>query len=243
MAKKIVVASGKGGVGKTTFTVALAKALTALGNKVLIIDCDRLRSVDILMGVSKDLVYDFGDVVLGRCTAEEAVYEKDGVGVVSSPHDYEGITDEGMKKMLESYDCDYNFVLLDAPAGIGRGLKLACAGADSGIVVSTPDLVCVRSACTAARQMELYGVKSSRLIINRVQKKDVRKGRLLNVDKVIDETQVQLLGALPEDEKLRLGAMGGAVYKKRQVSYKAFSNIAKRICGQYIALFEGTELK
>ena len=80
------------------------------------------------------------------------------------------------------------------------------------------------------------GVSESRLIINRVQTKDIVKGRLLNVDKVIDSTQVQLIGVVPEDEKLRLGSMGGVVYKKRQESYRAFSNIARRICGQYIAL-------
>ena len=236
MAVKIVVASGKGGVGKTTLTVALGKALTAFGNRVLIIDCDRLRSVDLLVGITKELVYDFGDVILGRCEAEQAVYEQKGLCVISCPSDYGNITVDGMKKLVEHYDCDYNYILFDAPAGIGEGLKLACAAAEKGIVVSTPDLVCVRSACTAAREMEKMGVPESRLIINRAHKKDIVKGRLLNVDKVIDSTQVQLIGVVPEDEKLKLGAMGGDIYKKRQLSYTAFSNIAKRICGQYIAL-------
>ncbi len=236
MAVKIVVASGKGGVGKTTVTVALGKALTALGNRVLIIDCDRLRSVDLLAGITQELVYDFGDVVFGRCEAEQAVYEKQGLSVISSPCDYEGISEDDMRKLVEHYDCDYNFILFDAPAGLGRGLKLACAAADRGLVVSTADLVCVRSACTASREMEKMGVSESRLIINRVQTKDIVKGRLLNVDKVIDSTQVQLIGVVPEDEKLRLGSMGGVIYKKRQESYRAFSNIARRICGQYIAL-------
>ena len=236
MAVKIVVASGKGGVGKTTVTVALGKALTALGNKVLIIDCDRLRSVDLLAGITEELVYDFGDVVFGRCEAEQAVYEKQGLCIISSPSDYEGIGEEDMIKLVEHYDCDYNYILFDAPAGLGKGLKLACAAADKGLVVSTADLVCVRSACTASREMEKMGVGESRLIINRVQTKDIVKGRLLNVDKVIDSTQVQLIGVVPEDEKLRLGSMGGVVYKKRQESYRAFSNIARRICGQYIAL-------
>ena len=236
MARKIVVASGKGGVGKTTLTVGLAKALTALGNRVLIIDCDRLRSVDLLVGVTENLVYDFGDVILGNCEPEQAIYEKKGLGVVSCPTDYEGIDEEKMKALAEHYDCDYNFILFDAPAGIDRGLTLACAAADNGIVVSTPDLVCVRSACTAAREMEKMGVAESRLIINRAQKKDITKGRLLNVDKVIDSTQVQLIGVVPEDEKLRLGSMGGEIYKRRQTSYSAFTNIAKRICGQYIEL-------
>ncbi len=236
MAVKIVVASGKGGVGKTTLTVAIGKALTALGNKVLIIDCDRLRSVDLLAGITKELVYDFGDVIFGRCEAEQAVYENKGLYVMSCPSDYDGITSEKMKKLVENYDCDYNYILFDAPAGIGVGLSLACAGAEKGIVVSTADLVCVRSACTAAREMEKMGIPESRLIINRIDKKDITKGKLLNVDKVIDSTQVQLIGVVPEDEKIRLGSMGGEIYKKRQDSYKAFTNIAARICGQYVAL-------
>ena len=236
MAKKIVVASGKGGVGKTTLTVGIAKALTALGNRVLIIDCDRLRSVDLLVGVTENLVYDFGDVIFVNCEPENAVYENKGIGVISCPVSYEGIDSEKMKALSEHYDCDYNFILFDAPAGIGRGLELASAAADNGIVVSTPDLVCVRSACTAAKEMEKMGVGESRLIINRVYKKDITKGRLLNVDKVIDSTMVQLIGVVPEDEKVRLGSMGGEIYKKRYDSYAAFTNIAKRICGQYIAL-------
>ena len=236
MAKKIVVASGKGGVGKSTFTVGLARALTALGNKVLIIDCDRLRSIDLLLGVTAELVYDFGDVVFENCEPEQAVYENKGIGVVSCPLTYDGIDADKMKALVEHYDYDYNFILFDAPAGVDTGLMLACAGADSGIVVSTPDLVCVRSACTAAREMEKMGVESTRLVINRAHRKDIVKGRLLNVDKVIDSTQVQLIGVVPEDAKLRLGSMGGEIYKKSQDSYIPFSNIAKRICGQYIAL-------
>lgn len=236
MAKKIVVASGKGGVGKSTFTVALARALTALGNRVLIIDCDRLRSIDLFLGVTAELVYDFGDVIKKNCEPEAAVYESNGVGVVSCPLSYEGIDEAKMRKLVEEYDYDYNFILFDAPAGIDTGLIIASAAADSGIVVSTPDLVCVRSACAAAREMEKLGVQQCRLVINRAHKKDITKGRLLNVDKVIDSTQVQLIGVVPEDAKLRLGSMGGAIYKRGQESYTAFSNIARRICGQYIAL-------
>ena len=236
MAKRIVVASGKGGVGKSTFTVGLAKALTALGNRVLIIDCDRLRSIDLFLGVTSELVYDFGDVIKGNCEPETAIYESGSIGVVSCPLSYEGIDADKMRKLAEDYDCDYNYILFDAPAGIDTGLVLASAAAESAIVVSTPDLVCVRSACTAAREMEKLGVGQCRLVINRAHKKDITKGRLLNIDKVIDSTQVQLIGVVPEDSKLRLGSMGGAIYKRGQESYTAFSNIAKRICGQYVAL-------
>lgn len=236
MAEKIVVASGKGGVGKTSLTVGIGKALHKMGKKVLIIDCDILRSVDLLTGVTENLLYDWGDVILGRCEAEAAVYASSDVSVMTCPADYEGITEENMKELLRSFDADYDYILLDAPAGIGKGLRIAFAGADRGLVVSTADMVCVRSACKAADVMYSAGMTDVRLIINRVMKKDIKKGILLNVDTVIDSTQVQLIGVVPEDAKIRLGAMGRNIYKKGQPSYIPLTNIASRICGDYIAL-------
>ena len=236
MAEKIVIASGKGGVGKTSVTVGLGKALHSMGKKVLIIDCDVLRSVDLLTGVTEKLVYDWGDIVLGRCEAQDAVYQSADVSVITAPDSYEGINGEMMSGLLMNFDSDYDFILLDAPAGIDKGFRLACAAADRGLVVSTADLVCVRSACKAADVMYADGMTDVRLIINRVMKKDIRKGRLLNVDTVIDSTQVQLIGVVPEDARIRLGAMGKNIYQKGQESYIPLTNIAARICGAYIAL-------
>lgn len=236
MAEKIVIASGKGGVGKTSVCVGLGRALCALGKKVLIIDCDCLRSVDILTGVTEKLVYDWSDVIFSRCDKIQAVYETKDVSVMTSPTSYEGISTFYMKELLSLYEEDYDYILLDAPAGLGTPLRLASAAADRAIVVSTPDMVCVRSACTAGDELIKLGIYDVRLIINRVLKKDVKKGRLLNMDSVIDNVQVQLIGIVPEDAKLKLGSMGMTVYKKGQVSFKPFTNIAKRICGTYVEL-------
>lgn len=236
MAQKIVIASGKGGVGKTTVCVGIGKALAALGKRVLLIDCDCLRSLDLLTGVTERMVYNFGDVIFGRCDSEQAVYESEGISVVTCPGSYDNISDYSMKWLVGKYEEKFDYILLDAPAGIDRGLHLAMTTADRAIVVSTPDLVCVRSAAVAGRELEGYGIRDIRLIINRVSKKDIVKGRLLNFDAVIDSVQIQLVGIVPEDSKLRLGSMGRAVYKKGQASYKAFSNIAKRIVGRHAAL-------
>lgn len=236
MAEKIVIASGKGGVGKTSVTVGLAKALHKMGKRVLVVDCDVLRSVDLLTGVTESLVYDWGDAVLGRCEPSDTVYHSKDVSVITSPVTYDGITVPAFRAFLENFNEEYDFILLDAPAGIGRPLETAAMVADRGLVVSTPDLVCVRSACTAAAVMYKRELEDIRLIINRVMKKDIRKGRLLNVDTVIDSTQVQLIGVIPEDDKIRQGAMGKNIYKKGQASYIPFTNIAKRICGEYIKL-------
>ena len=236
MAQKIVIASGKGGVGKTSICVGLGKALSAMGKRVLLIDCDCLRSLDLLTGVTEKMVYNFGDVIFGRCDTQQAVYENEGLSVVTCPDSYDNISDFSMKWLVNKYEEAFDYILLDAPAGIDRGLQLAVSVADRAIVVSTPDLVCVRSACIAGREIERLGVDDIRLVINRVSKKDIVRGRLLNFDSVIDSTQIQLIGIVPEDPKIRLGSMGRTIYKKGQVSYKALTNIAKRIAGKNAAL-------
>lgn len=236
MAQKIVIASGKGGVGKTSLCVGIGKALSSLGMRVLLIDCDCLRSLDVLTGVTQQMVYNFADVIFGRCSAEAALYENDGLSVITCPESYDNISDYSMKWLVGKYEKDFDYILLDAPAGIERGLHMALSVADRAIVISTPDLVCVRSACIAGREIEKAGVKNIRLVINRVSKKDIIRGRLLNIDSVIDATQIQLIGIVPEDPKIRLGSMGREIYKKGQISYKALSNISKRIVGQTAVL-------
>lgn len=236
MAKKIAIASGKGGVGKSSLTVGIGKALAKNGKRVLLIDCDCLKSIDLLTGITEFLLYNWGDVIKERCDSENAVYDAGDVKVMTCPDSYEDITAEEMKELVKKLEDDYDYILLDSPAGIDKGLTLACSVADRGLVVSTPDLVCVRSACIAARQMAKLSVTDVRLIINRVKKKDVVKGRLLNVDSVIDSTEIQLIGVVPEDAKIRLGSMGQGIYKKGQASYKSFCNIAARIEGETVPL-------
>lgn len=236
MAKKIVIASGKGGVGKTTVCIGIGKALSKLGFRVLVIDFDNLRSVDLIVNAAERIVYDWGDVVLKRCDLEQAVYELDDLSIMSCPQSYDNIKADEVRNMIKKLNSDYDYILMDSPAGIGTGLSLACAGADRGLVVSTPDLVSVRSACVAADKMRDFKVEKCRLIINRAVEKDIRKNRFLNIDQVIDSTEVQLLGIIPEDKKIRLGSMGAPIYKSGQVSYEAFTNIANRITGKNIPL-------
>lgn len=236
MAKKIAIASGKGGVGKSSLTVGIGKALAARGKKVLLIDCDCLKSIDLLTGITEFLLYNWGDVIKERCESENALYSAGDVSIITCPDSYDDITEEQMKSLVRKYEDDFDYILLDSPAGIDKGLSLSCSVADRGLVVSTPDLVCVRSACIAAREMAKHGVTDTRLIINRVKKRDVTKGRLLNVDSVIDSTEIQLIGVVPEDAKIRLGSMGQGIFKKGQVSYKAFCNIASRLDGESVPL-------
>lgn len=236
LARKIAIASGKGGVGKTTAAIGIGKALAEIGKNVLLIDCDSLRSVDLILGAGETIVYDWGDVMLGRCRLFDAVYRVGNISIMTSPQSYRQVTVKKMSIMLKMLDNSFDYIILDAPAGIEMGFILACVGADRGIVVSTPDLVCVRSAYKAAEEMLKYSVSDVRLIVNRVVKKDIRRGRLLCADDVIDKTEVRLLGVVPEDRKIRYSAMGRDVFVLEGPSNRAFRNIAARIDGRDVPI-------
>lgn len=236
MAKKIVIASGKGGVGKTSVSIGLSKALSARGNEVLLIDCDPLRSIDILLGLDDMIVYSWGDVLRKRCNASDAVFKDDDLSFMTGPREFSGIFAMDLKNFLKKLEKDYDYIILDSPAGTDIGFKLASYASDMGIVVSTPDPVCVRSAYITADEMRKYDTDNIRLIINRAVRSDIRRKKMLNIDDVIDLSEIQLLGIVPEDEEIRHAAMRGSIYSSTQVSYRAFNNIASRIDGEYVAL-------
>lgn len=236
MAKKIVVASGKGGVGKSSVTIGLAKAMAQKGYNVLVVDCDTLCSIDILLGAGESIVYNWADAILGRCSADEAVYKIGDISMMTSPKSYSGVSLTAMKNMIASLDEKFDYIFLDSPAGLDLGFILSSCSADRGLVVSTPDPVCVRSACTAGDEMRKYNITNVRLIINRVVKSEMRRKKILDIDSVIDKTEVQLIGVIPEDSKILHSTMGGSIYKKGQTSFKAFNNIASRIEGKTVFL-------
>ena len=117
MAEKIVIASGKGGVGKTSVTIGLAKALAESGENVLIIDCDTLRSVDLVIGAGESILYDFGDVMLGRCAVKDAIYKSGDISIMTCPHSFRGVTLKKMRLLLTILDKHFDYILLDPPAG------------------------------------------------------------------------------------------------------------------------------
>ena len=235
MAKRIVIASGKGGVGKTTVAIGLAKALAVREKNVLLVDFDNLRSVDLMLGAAENVVFDWGDVVAGRCKAEDAIGRAQGISFLSCPPRYDAVTPQQVKALMKAIEAEYDYLLFDAPAGVGAGLRLACAAAQRALVVATPDPVCVRAACRAAEEMEAWGVKNSRLVINRAARRDMRQKRLLNIDDVIDKTGVQLIAIVPEDKMLRKAGIDN-ILQPWQLSYDAFCNLAARIEGRQVPL-------
>lgn len=238
MAKKIVIASGKGGVGKSSMTLGLCRALSDMGKKVLAIDCDiGLRSLDLLFAVGNDLVFDWGDIVLGNCEAVKTVMHSGKVDVVAAPlSENEAFTPEKMREMVLLFDADYDYIFIDAPAGIVGEFRFAAAMADAAIVVATPDEVCIRSASRAADTLRKLGISELRLILNRFHKPAVEHDFLLNIDESIDRSGVQLLGVVPEDPEVMFRLPKGEQPYKKSGAKLAWSRIAERLEGKNVPL-------
>ena len=148
----------------------------------------------------------------------------------------EGIDEEKMKALAEHYDCDYNFILFDAPAGIDRGMQLAASAADRAIVVSTADKICVRSCARAFDELRRLNIDDTRLVINMFEVKPACKHKLLNIDQCIDETGVQLIGVIPRDINIGFSSVTGKAPDADAPSSLAFNRIAMRITGKRVPL-------
>lgn len=237
MSQIILVASGKGGSGKSSFVTGVGRALTSLGKKVLAVDCDvGLSSLDIMFDVSDKVVFDWGDLLLERCTKEQAVI-KGEIDLLAAPRRFsDEFTPESTAKLFKSFADDYDYILLDSPAGIDRGFILAASAADRAVVISTPDYVCVRSCGRAFDELRRMGKEDVRLVINMFEVKPVCKRRLLNIDQCIDETGVQLLGTVPRDYNVSFSTVIGKQPPSDSPATLAYSRIARRITGQRIPL-------
>lgn len=237
MAEIIVVASGKGGSGKSSFVTGVSRALAAMGKKVLAIDCDiGLRSLDLLFGVTENVVFDWGDLILEQCNREQALIKGD-IDLLAAPRSfYDDFTPEVVSALFKSFSEDYDYILLDGPAGIDRGFQLAASAADKAIVLSTPDSVCVRSCSRAFDELRRLKIEDVRLVINMFEVKPVCKKKLLNIDQCIDETGVQLLGIVPRDINVGYCSVTGTIPGEFSPSTLAYKRIAKRITGQRVPL-------
>ncbi|MBE6835645.1 MAG: septum site-determining protein MinD [Ruminococcaceae bacterium] len=236
-----LVASGKGGVGKSSVTAFLGRALVKLNKKVLLIDMDvALRSLDLILNTTEKCVYDWGDVLEERATVKQAVVkgENGNPDLLCAPVRFSPVlTEKGLEPIIDEIRDDYDFIFLDAPAGLGEMLSLGSAVADKALLVATPDEVCVRSAGVAADTIFSYGFKGeARLVINRYRKKESKRGRLLAADSVIDKTAVRLIGIVPEDNAVAFYSVTAGVLNERNPAYLAFMRIAKRLLGERIEL-------
>ncbi len=233
MAKKIILASGKGGVGKSSLTAGLAISLCEIGLNTLVIDFDiGMGCLDLILASDDTGIFNWGDVISGNCEPMTALRSTIGPKLLVAPMSFdESYTAQAVSDMIKIYDKEFDYILFDAPAGISGGFQLAAACADEGIIVSTPDEVCVRVGLYAGDTLRSLGIDEIRLIINRFNKRLTTQGHYLNIDEVIDATYLQLLGVVPEDKKLSFCSVTGMQGLVNSKAKSAFTRIAKRLEG------------
>ncbi len=239
----IVVTSGKGGTGKTSVTAGVGAALAALDRKVLCLDADLcLRNLDLCMGLSDQAVLDFSDVLSGACTLEQAAVPhptRSGLALLAAPFRLKTAPDEAaFGKLLDTIREQYDFCLIDSPAGLDTGFHLAGVHADRGLVVATGDASSLRDAQRAAEELRSLGVTELHLVVNRVRKSLLRR-MALTVDDAMDQTALPLLGLIPEDDAVPLANNAGRLLTPtRRGAAAAYRNIARRLCGESVRLLK-----
>ncbi|MCI5929220.1 MAG: septum site-determining protein MinD [Pseudoflavonifractor capillosus] len=241
MSTAVVVTSGKGGTGKTSLTGGVSSCLAALGRRVLCIDMDiGLRNLDISLGLTDRALMDFTDVLEGRCSLKRAAVPHPVIKnlyLLTAPLTLPpGISEERMKAFLRTAREQYDYILMDSPAGMGEGFRLAVCGADRGIVVSTTDASALRDAQRVVSQLSRQ-LPSIHLVVNRVQPKLLRRLHT-TIDDAMDAAGLPLLGVVPEDEQVMLSANQGKpiILASRKGAAVAYLNIARRLMGERVPL-------
>ncbi|WAH38969.1 septum site-determining protein MinD [Alicyclobacillus dauci] len=244
MSSAIVVTSGKGGVGKTTSTANIATSLALLGKKVCIVDADiGLRNLDVVMGLENRIIYDIIDVANGDCRLQQALirdkrFEHLALLPAAQTKDKSVLTPDVMKGLVTSLKEDYDYVVIDCPAGIEDGFRVAVAPADFAIVVTTPENAAVRDADRVIGLLEREQVGQPRLIVNRIRPDMVKRGEMLDIDEIVQILACDLLGIVPDDEGVIRNSNRGepSAMNPDTPAGLAYRNIARRILGDSVPL-------
>jgi len=238
----LVFTSGKGGTGKSTTVSAIASCLAVLGQRTLCIDMDlRLPNLDLILGMSDLTTLDIGDVIAGRNSLEEAAQEHPnikGLFLLAGPAVYpEGLNGDALARIVSQAKSQFDYCLIDGPAGLDEIFYLTAKEADGAVVVSTTDATSQRDAQRAVMELDDIGVEDIRLILNRVRVKMITKSPV-NVDDIIDFIGIPLLGIIPEDPDVVAAAMRlrPLVLYSRRWAASGYLKIAKRIMGEDVPL-------
>jgi septum site-determining protein MinD len=241
----IVVTSGKGGVGKTTAVANLGFALATMGRRIVVIDADvGLRNLDIILGLENRIVFHLVDVLKGRCKLKSALIrhkkaEKLFLLPASQTDDKDDIGLEDMKKLIYELEKEFDYVLIDSPAGIEHGFKSACVAAKLAIIVCTPDVSSVRDADRVVGLLQSQEVDTS-LLINRINPVLVQRGEMLSKDDILDILGINLIGIVPNDKRILTSSNAGipVVTDEESEAGSAFKRIASRLNGETVELVE-----
>lgn len=240
----ITITSGKGGVGKTTTTANLGTALAMQGKKVVVVDGDiGLRNLDAVLGLENRIVYDLVDVVEGQCRLRQAlIKDKRQPELYLLPaaqtRDKNAVNSIQMEQLCQQLRQEFEFVVIDSPAGIEQGFRNSIVGADEIIIVANPEMASVRDADRIIGLVEAAGKPEPRLILNRLRPEMVKRGDMMDVTDVLEVLGIDLLGVIPEDEAIIVATNKGepAVYDKRTRAGRGFTHAAQRLLGEEVPL-------
>lgn len=244
MGEVIVVTSGKGGVGKTTTTANIGMALAMMNKQVVLLDADiGLRNLDVALGLENRIVYDIIDVIEGYCRLRQGLikdrrYESLYLLPAAQTKDKSSLSPQEMVELTNELREEFDYVLIDSPAGIEQGFKNAIAGADQAIIVTTPEITAVRDADRIIGLLEAQGLDNPALIINRIRPNMVKRGDMLDIDDILEHLAIDLLGIVPDDEAVVAGNNKGepVVSSNGNVAGTAYKNIARRLLGEQVPL-------
>ena len=235
MGEVIVVTSGKGGVGKTTTTANVGTGLAKLDKKVALIDTDiGLRNLDVVMGLENRIVYNLVDVVEGKCTIKKALIKDKRY-----PNLY--LMPSAQTRDKSAVKPEQMDVIMDCPAGIEQGFQNAIAGADRALVVTTPEVSAVRDADRIIGLLNASSRDISRidLIVNRLRYDMVNRGDMMSSDDVVDLLAIDLIGVVPDDEKIVVATNNGEpLVGDDSLAGQAYMNICRRIIGEEVPFLD-----
>ncbi|MGA2489584.1 MAG: septum site-determining protein MinD [Anaerolineales bacterium] len=245
-AKVITIASGKGGVGKTTSVANIAVALAMRGQKVTCIDADiGLRNLDVVMGLENRIVYDLVDAIEGRCRLRQAMIRDKRLSELylipaAQTRDKMAVSPSDMVRLCDELRPEVDWILIDSPAGIERGFKNAIAAADRVLVMTNPEISAVRDADRVIGLLEADGKGPAALVINRLNQAMVRRGDMLSVEDVLDLLAIDLIGIVPEDENIIVASNKGlpSALDGKNKAGQAFQNIARRLMGEKVPFLD-----
>ncbi len=241
MSEVIVVTSGKGGVGKTTTTANVGVGLAQLDKRVVLVDTDiGLRNLDVILGLENRIIYNLVDVIEGTCRLKQALirdkhYPELYLLPSAQTRDKSSVSPEQMKKLVEQLREDFDYVILDCPAGIEQGFQNAVAGADRALIVTTPEVAAIRDADRIIGLLSGSHIQKMDLIVNRMRFDMIRHGEMMSVDDIMDILSIDLIGAVPDDENVVVSTnQGEPLVGKHTMAGQAYRNICLRILGRNV---------
>lgn len=234
MARRIVLTSGKGGVGKTTVCANLGISLSRLGFRVVLVDVDiGLNNLDIILGVDKQIVFDIVDVIGGKCRAKQALVQDPkfpNLYILPSSRNISNmsILSENIKNVINLLDSSFDYILIDCPAGVDEGFHRAVFSANEAIVIVTPHLSSIRDANKVISLLNDYEISNKSLVINRMRGDMLVSGEMLTVENIVRSLKIPLLGVIPEDDEISSSCSVGEILKSGE-SIRAFTLLTENL--------------